>query len=114
MSAPADTEEPGYHLFLDGAEVPVAATAVRLFLSDEAGAPDIRLLAREVLEGLAAPAAGGRLTLELTPQQMKVTHSAVSLLLKDLPHEEAEELAVLRSILEKLPDEHTMRAISLD
>jgi hypothetical protein len=113
MSGPAESEEPGYHLFLNGAEVPVAATAVRLFLSDEAGAPDIRRLAREVLDELAAPAEGGRLTLALTPRQMKITHSAVSLLLKDLPREEADELTVLRAILEKLPDEHTMRAISL-
>ena len=108
------TSEPGFHLFLDGQEVGVTASALRLYLSDLAHEPQIRALAREVLDGLAAPVERDRLTLELTPEQMKITHSAVSLLLKDTTHEQAEELATLRAILDKLPDEHTMRAISLD
>lgn len=53
------------------------------------------------------------LTLALTPQQMKITHSAVRLLLNDLGRAQADERELLRSILEKLPDEHTMRAIEL-
>ena len=36
-----------------------------------------------------------------------------SLLLNDLQREQAEERDTLRSILDKLPDEHTMRAIAL-
>jgi hypothetical protein len=34
-------------------------------------------------------------------------------LLNDLQREQAPERAILRSILDKLPDEHTMRAIKL-
>jgi hypothetical protein len=115
MSDPEQEPEPPYHLFLDPAEVPVAASALRLLISDEAHEPDIRALARDVLTGLEQPPdEHGTLTLTLTPPQMKITHSAVKLLLNDLQREQADEREVLRSILDKLPDEHTMRAIQLD
>jgi hypothetical protein len=108
------TAEPDYHLLLDTAEVPVAASALRLLISDEAHEPDIRRLAREVLDGLqAVPDELGRVTVGLTAQQMKITHSAVRLLLNDLQRGQAPERETLRSILEKLPDEHVMRAIEL-
>ena len=58
--------------------------------------------------------AAGRLTVALSPGQMKLTFSAVRLLLNDLQREQADERAVLWRILEKLPDEHTMRAIKLE
>lgn len=110
----SDEPEADYHLFLDSAETPVAASALRLLISDEAHEPDIRRLAREVLEGLEAePDEQGRLTLALSSQQMKITFSAVRLLLNDLQRGQAGERAVLWAILEKLPDEHTMRAIEL-
>lgn len=103
-----------YHLLLDRQEVPVAASALRLLISDEAHEPDIRRLAREVLQGLdASPDEQGRVTVGLTAPQMKITHSAVRLLLNDLQREQAEERETLRAILEKLPDEHVMRAIEL-
>jgi hypothetical protein len=38
----------------------------------------------------------------------------VRLLLSDLQREQAAERKTLRAILDKLPDEHSMRAISLD
>ncbi len=115
MSDPENEPAPPYHLFLDPPEVPVAASALRLLISDEAHEPEIRRLAREVIAGLEAPPdAHGMLTVTLEPQQMKITHSAVRLLLKDLQREQADEREVLRAILEKLPDEHTMRAIELD
>ena len=107
--------EPGYHLHLDAREVLLAARALRLFISDEAHEPGIRTHARAVIGGLQAPLdADGRLTLELSPQQMKITHSATRLLLNDLQREQASEREILRGILQKLPDEHTMRAIELD
>jgi CheY-like chemotaxis protein len=113
----SDTEsepEPPYHLFLDPPEVPVAASALRLLISDEAHEPEIRRLAREVIAGLEGEAdEHGVLTVTLAPQQMKITHSAVRLLLNDLQREQADEREVLRTILGKLPDEHTMRAIEL-
>jgi hypothetical protein len=115
MSDAAQEGEPGYHLFLEADEVPVTASALRLLISDEAHEPDIRALAREVLEQLGSPPAGGELlTLSLTPQQMKITHSSVRLLLNDLQRGQASEREILWRILEKLPDEHTMRAIQLD
>jgi hypothetical protein len=106
---------PPYHLFLDEREVAMAAHALRLLISDEAHEPDIRRLAREVLAGLEeGPDGHGRLTLTLTPPQMKIAHSAVRLLLNDLQRDQADEREILRAILDKLPDEHTMRAIELD
>jgi hypothetical protein len=114
MSDTGSEPEPPYHLFLDPPEVPVAASALRLLISDEAHEPEIRRLAREVIAGLEGEAdEHGVLTVTLEPQQMKITHSAVRLLLNDLQREQAEEREVLRAILEKLPDEHTMRAIQL-
>ncbi len=107
--------EPPYHLILDAEELPVAASAVRLLISDEAHQPTIRALAREVLAGLEGePGQHGHVTLTLTPQQMKIAHTAVHLLLDDLGREQEPGRAILRRILEKLPDEHTMRAIALD
>jgi hypothetical protein len=44
---------------------------------------------------------------------MKITHSAVKLLLDDLQRGQAQEREILRHIVAKLPDEHTMRAIEL-
>jgi hypothetical protein len=115
MSDAEPGDSPGYHLFLEPEEIPVAASALRLLISDEAHEPDIRALAREVLAHLNEPAEGERLlTVELTPPQMKITYSAVKLLMNDMQREQADEREVLRSILGKLPDEHTIRAIELD
>jgi hypothetical protein len=38
----------------------------------------------------------------------------VRLLFNDMQREQAEEREILRAILEKLPDEHVMRAIELE
>jgi hypothetical protein len=114
MSDHAEAPEPPYHLFLDSDEAPVAAGAIRLLISDEAHEPRIRQLAREVLAGLQeTPDEQGRLTVTLSPEQMKITHTAVRLLLDDLQRGQASEREILWSILNKLPDEHTMRAIEL-
>jgi hypothetical protein len=108
-------EQPPFHLFLDGPEVPLLARAVRLLISDEAHEPTIRGLGREVVELLGhAPDSEGKLTVALSPEQMKITHTAAHLLLDDLQREQADERELLRRVLDKLPDEHTMRAIELD
>jgi len=110
----ATPTEAAYHLLLDRDEVPVAARALRLLISDEAHQVDIRRLGREVLAELEEePDPTGILSVALTPQQMKITHSAVRLLLNDLQREQADERRVLHSILGKLPDEHAIRAIQL-
>jgi hypothetical protein len=52
--------------------------------------------------------------LDLTPAQMKITHTALKSLLDDFGHEEHDVHRVIHEVLEKLPDEHSIRAISLD
>jgi hypothetical protein len=111
MSTEAD---PAYHLQLDGGEVEVCAQSLRLLISDEAHQPTIRGLAREVLAGLEAlPDKRGFVTVALGAEQMKITHTALRLLFDDLTRREASEIEVIRGILDKLPDEHTMRAITI-
>lgn len=51
--------------------------------------------------------------LELTPAQMKITHTALRSLLDDFGHEEAEVGRIIHEVLDKLPDEHSIRAIDL-
>lgn len=110
-----DLADPPFHLLLEQREIPVARTALNLLISDEAHEPPIRPLAREVLAGLdAQPDERGIVTVALSPPQMKITHTAVKLLFDDLRREHAEERELLRGILDKLPDEHTMRAIAIE
>ncbi len=115
MSETAPEPEPAYHLHLDADETPVAASALRLLIVDEAHQPEIRALARGALAGVeAAPDERGGVTVGLSPPQMKIAHSALRSLLNDLGREQEDERVVLRRILAKLPDEHTMRAIELE
>jgi hypothetical protein len=112
----AQTEsEPPFHLLLELDEVGVTATALKLLISDEAHEQQIRGLAREVIAQLEGqPDEHGILTVTLGSRQMKITHTALRSLYRDLGREQADELELLRAILAKLPDEHVMRAISLD
>jgi hypothetical protein len=52
--------------------------------------------------------------LELTPTQLKITHTALRSLLDDFGHDEREVLRIIHEVLEKLPDQHAIRAIQLD
>jgi hypothetical protein len=107
--------EPQYHLRLAPDELGVSATALRLLISDEAHEAQIRALAREVLDGLEGePDERGIVSVALGSKQMKITHTALRSLYRDLGREQAEELEILRRVIDKLPDEHVMRAISLD
>lgn len=115
MSDTSNEPEPPYHLFLAPDEVPVADSALRLMISDEAHEPNIRELAREVIaETQGEPGELGTVTVTLTPQQMKITYSALRLLLNDTQRGQAQERVLVRAILDKLPDEHTMRAIVVE
>lgn len=114
MSEITSDTDVAYHLYVDPDEVPVASLALRMLISDEAHEPQIRRLAREVLDQLAAePNADGILTVGLSPEEMKITHTAVRLLLNDLGREQDSERQILWRILQKLPDEHAIRAIEL-
>ena len=52
--------------------------------------------------------------LELSPPQLKITHTALRSLLDDFGHDEPDVVRVIHEVLEKLPDEHAIRAIQLD
>ena len=52
--------------------------------------------------------------LELTPAQLKITHTALRSLLDDFGHDQAQVLRTIHEVLDKLPDEHSIRAIDLD
>jgi hypothetical protein len=52
--------------------------------------------------------------LELTPAQLKITHTALRSLLDDFGHDEPDVIRVIHEVLEKLPDQHAIRAIQLD
>ena len=51
--------------------------------------------------------------LGLTAAQLKIVHTALKSLHDDLGHEESDVKRVVVSVLDKLPDEHTIRAIDL-
>jgi hypothetical protein len=52
--------------------------------------------------------------LELTPAQLKITHTALRSLLDDFGHDERQIGGIINEVLAKLPDEHAIRAIQLD
>jgi hypothetical protein len=49
--------------------------------------------------------------LELTPAQLKVTHSALRSMLTDFGHDQPDVHRIIREILAKLPEESSIRAI---
>jgi hypothetical protein len=132
MSDPANESESAYHLYLEPDEVQVTASALRLLIADEAHQPEIRGLARSVLTRLeAGPAGSGRVslaapepaetaakarmaTVPLSAPEMKITHTAVRLLINDLQREQHDERQILWRVIEKLPDEHVIRAIAIE
>ena len=50
---------------------------------------------------------------DLTPAQLKITWTALKSLLDDFGHDERNMHEVVREVLDKLPDEHSIRAIDL-
>ena len=52
-------------------------------------------------------------TLHLTPPQLKVVHTALKALLDDFGHDEVDVTRAIHEVLDKLPDEHSIRAIAL-
>ncbi len=115
MSDRPSDGEVAYHLSVEPDEARISSLALNLLISDEAHQPQIRGLAREVLEKLTAqPGEGGATLVALTPGELKITHTAVRLLLDDLGREQDAERQILWRILEKMPDEHAIRAIELE
>ena len=55
-----------------------------------------------------------RYHLELTPVQLKIVHTALRSLADDFGHDQSAVRRIVRDVLDKLPDEHAIRAIELD
>ena len=51
--------------------------------------------------------------LDLTPAQLKITWTALRSFLDDFGHDELDVHDVTREVLDKLPDEHAIRAIDI-
>ena len=51
--------------------------------------------------------------LDLTPPELKITHTALHSLLDDLGHDERDVGEIVRRVLDKLPDERSIRSITL-
>jgi hypothetical protein len=51
--------------------------------------------------------------LDLTPSELKIAHTALHSLLDDLGHDERDVGEIVRRVLDKLPDERSIRAIQL-
>jgi hypothetical protein len=51
--------------------------------------------------------------LDLTAAELKVTHTALKSLLDDFGHEQHDVHQLIRAVLDKLPDEHSIRAIDI-
>jgi hypothetical protein len=51
--------------------------------------------------------------LELTPRELKVTHTALRSLLNDLGHDEHDVQQIVRAVLDKLPERQSIESIDL-
>ena len=51
--------------------------------------------------------------LDLTAAQLKIVHTALRSMLDDFGHDQPDVHRVLREVLDKLPDEHSIRAIDI-
>jgi hypothetical protein len=51
--------------------------------------------------------------LELTPAQLKITHTALKSFLDDFGHDEREVHDIVREVLAKLPEEQAIRPIDI-
>jgi hypothetical protein len=52
-------------------------------------------------------------TLDLTPGQLKIVHAALKALRDDFGHDQPQVHRIIHEVLAKLPDEPSIRAISL-
>jgi hypothetical protein len=51
--------------------------------------------------------------LDLTAAQLKIVHTALRSMLDDFGHDEPDVHRLLREVIDKLPDEHSIRAIDI-
>lgn len=117
-----------YHLLVDRDELPVLRTALALLADDATRDSGLGAPTRAIIERLPAGAAteaagsdsgdafadGEHLTLALSPTELKVVHTSLQLLRDDLRRGQGEEIHIVLRLLAKLPDEHAIRAITID
>ena len=53
-------------------------------------------------------------TIELTEEELRLVHAALRSYLDDFGHDERDVHRVVHEVLQKLPDEHSIRAIDLN
>jgi len=51
--------------------------------------------------------------LDMTPAQLKITYAALHSFLNDLTHDQYDVIRVVRQVLDKLPDERSLRDIRI-
>ena len=51
--------------------------------------------------------------LDLTPAQLKIVHAALHSMLDDFGHDERDVARIVHEVLDKLPDEHSIRSIDI-
>jgi hypothetical protein len=103
-----------YHLILEPDERVIVVGALDLMVADEVHEHLVRGLARAALASLRdASPNEGLVTVALAAPELKIVHAAVKLLFDDLTRAQETQRDVLRRVLDKLPDEHSIRAIRL-
>jgi hypothetical protein len=62
------------------------------------------------------PIAAGEVAyrLDLTPAQLKVVHAALHSFRDDFGHDQPDVHRIVHELLDKLPDEHSIRAIDIE
>jgi hypothetical protein len=113
---PMAEAETAYHLHLTPGEPKLVVLALRLLQDDMAHTPVVRRPARRVLnrvETADEPTPEEPLVLALDAPELKVLHTALRILYDDLGREDADERSRVGGQIDKLPDEHAIRAIEL-
>ena len=113
VPTPPSPEAAAYHLRVDPPERPTLELALRLLHDDMAPSHEIRRAAWQVLERLRATDAGAPATIALAEMELKLVHTALRIHLDDTRRTQDDERRIVRGLLEKLPDEHAIRAIRL-
>jgi hypothetical protein len=103
-----------YHLLVNVDEARITRRALNSLILEEAHETQIRRHARDVLAKLLPDLrTKNMLSVPLSAEEMKITHTALKLALDDSRREQHLERVLLRGLLAKLPDEHAIRAIRL-
>jgi hypothetical protein len=105
-------ERPTYTFIVHADEEPVLRLALAVYRDDLGHEEhDVRRVAEEVIARLAS---AEHQEIPLDAASMKVTWSALHMLLDDSGRSQSDDRERLRALLDRLPGEHDIRAIDLD